>query len=130
MQAKGFELVEPRSEADLQLSFTIGSREKISATSYPDPYWPYYGGWGAGWGGGGYYMGMSSVDVRQYTEGILAIDLLDVATRKPVWHGKATREITKKRPENSEESLNEVVADILQYFPPAPEEGEPAATTE
>ena len=67
-------------------------------------------------------MGMgSTVSVRQYTEGILAIDIFDVDSRKPVWHGKATRELTRKRLEQPQELITEVVTDILQYFPPPAE---------
>ena len=70
--------------------------------------YPYYGGYGGG----------SNVDVQQYTEGTLAIDIYDVAEHDPVWHGVATKRITDKMRRNPDESLTEIVTEILQRFPP------------
>lgn len=101
--------------ADIAVAFTLGSRDKIQVNSYPEPYRPYYGGWR--WGGA-YYSGASQVDVRQYTEGVLSIDIYDVSQRKPVWHGTATKRITKKIRENPQQTINEIVPAILATFPP------------
>ena len=80
-------------------------------TSYPSTYRGVYrGGWGAPY--------HSEVDVRNYTEGVLAIDLFDVARRAPVWHGWAVKSITASERENPEPLINEIVAAILEEFPP------------
>ena len=121
MQAKGFTKVEDPESADFAVGFTVGSREKIKVNSYPEPYRPYYGGWGWGapyYGGYGGYGGGTNVDVQQYTEGTLAIDVYDVAEHKPVWHGIATKRITDKMRENPGETINEIVNEILLEFPP------------
>ena len=78
-----------------------------------------YGGWG--WGGRGYYGDSTystSTDVRQYTEGSLAVDLYDVATHKPAWHASAVRKITKKIRENPGDTVRGILGDMFASFPP------------
>lgn len=119
LEAKGFRKVDDPEAADFAVGFTTGSRDKIRVNSYPEPYRPYYGGWG--WGApyyGGYAGGGSNVDVQQYTEGTLAIDIYEVDEHKPVWHGVATKRITDKMRRNPDETLTEVVAELLERFPP------------
>ncbi|WP_439105601.1 DUF4136 domain-containing protein [Congregibacter sp.] len=119
MNAKGFTLTADAEAADFAIGFTSGARDKIKVNSYPEPYRPYYGGWG--WGApyyGGGYGGGSNVDVQQYTEGTLAIDIYDVAEHKPAWHGVATKRITDSMLRNPDETITEIVNEILEGFPP------------
>ena len=115
LQAKGFTKVDDPEKADFAVGFTVGARDKIRVNSYPEPYRPYYGRWG--WGGA-YYGGSPNVDVQQYTEGQLSIDVYDVAAHKPAWHGVATRRITDSMRRNPDETITEIVNDILVGFPP------------
>lgn len=115
LEAKGFRKVANPETADFAVGFTVGSRDKIRVNSYPEPYRPYYGGWG--WGGP-YFAGASNVDVQQYTEGTLAIDIYDVTEHKPAWHGVATKRITDSMRRNPDDSVSEVVNEILTSFPP------------
>jgi len=120
LQGKGFRKLDNPEDADFTVGFTVGARDKIKVNSYPEPYRPYYGGYG-GWGApyyGGGYGGGTNVDVQQYTEGTLAIDIYDVAEHKPVWHGVATKRITDKMRQNPEETVTEIVSEILMGFPP------------
>ncbi len=118
--ARGFERVADRESADVAIAFTIGGRDKIQVNSYPEPYRPYYGGgYRGGWGGSYYGYGMSTTtSVQQYTEGTLAIDIYDVKDHKPIWHGKATKRITSKMQKNPQETITEIVTQILANFPP------------
>lgn len=117
LTARGFTRIADREAADIAVAFTVGGREKIQVNSYPEPYRPYYGGYGRGWGGA-YYATPTSTSVHQYTEGTLLIDIYDVSEHKPVWHGKATKRITNKMQENPQETINKIVANILATFPP------------
>jgi hypothetical protein len=121
LAARGFTRVSNPEEADLAVGFTLGGREKIQVDSYPEFYRGGYGGWG--WGGGyhgGYGgYGAQSVDVRQYTEGVLSVDIYDPQERRPVWHGRATGRITKKMQENPEQVLEKVLGNIFATFPPS-----------
>jgi len=120
LTARGINRVANPESADIAIAFTIGGRDKIQVNSYPEPYRPYYGGgYRGGWGGSYYGYGMSaSTSVQQYTEGTLAIDIYEVTSHKPVWHGKATKRITDKMQENPQETITEIVTEILASFPP------------
>jgi len=119
LSARGFTLVADREAADIAVGFTIGGREKIQVNSYPAAYQPYYGGYGRGWGGAYYGVGMSTTtSVQQYTEGTLSVDLYEVATHQPVWHGSATKRITSKMEKDPRETVNEIMVEILASFPP------------
>lgn len=115
LQAKGFTKADHPEEADFAVGFTIGARDKIRVNSYPAPYRPNYGGWG--WGGP-YYAGSSNVDVQQYTEGTLAIDIYDVQEHKPAWHGVTTKRITDSMRRNLDESVHNLIVEVLGGFPP------------
>jgi hypothetical protein len=117
LSARGFTRVADRESADIAVGFTVGGREKIQVNSYPEPYRPYYGGYGRGWGGA-YYATPTSTTVRQYTEGTLSVDIYDVSEHKPIWHGIATKRITDKMQENQQETINEIMTEILASFPP------------
>ena len=105
LAARGFTRVSNREEAHLAVGFTLGGREKIQVDSYPEFYRGGYGG--------------QSVDVRQYTEGVLSVDIYDPQERRPVWHGRATGQITKKMQENPTPALEKVLGRIFATFPPS-----------
>ena len=120
LTARGYEKV-AREDADFGVSFTVGSREKIRVDDFPEPYRGRWG-WGVGYYGTYGSVGMESrVDVDQYTEGVLAIDIFDSAKRAPVWHSVATKRLTIKMLENPEASIREAVQLILAGFPPGEE---------
>ena len=71
------------------------------------------------WGWGGMYYGYEmETTVRQYTRGMLAIDVFDVAERRPVWHGVAEKRITESDREDAAATIREAVNAILDGFPP------------
>jgi hypothetical protein len=57
--------------------------------------------------------------VRQYREGTLSIDIFDVKSHRPVWHGWAKKELSRKDIEQSEQPIKHAVAAVLEKFPPA-----------
>ena len=119
LMAKGYKQVDKPKSADFVLSFTVGSREKISVNSYPTMSMGYSTGYPGHWGwGGAYHCCASDTQVRQYTTGILAIDVFDVKERRPVWHGAASKTINEKDRENIEKTVKGAVDAILGGFPP------------
>jgi hypothetical protein len=108
--AKGFELIGAREQADFAISFTVGARDTIGVNDYP----AYYRG---PWRWQGPYFGRN-VDVNVYTEGTLAIDVFDNATRQPVWHGWARKRITEGDVDDPAPTINAAVQAILAEFPP------------
>ena len=120
---KGFTLVPDADAADFALAFTVGSREEIKVDSYPSMTAGYAGygyprHWGA-WGGPYYGYGMET-NVRQYTKGMLAIDVFDVSEHRPVWHGVATKTINESDRKEADKTIRDAVAAILAGFPPTP----------
>lgn len=105
---KGFTCVADPEAADFTVDFTVGARDRLDVSPYP---WPYAGAVRAGWWGG-------QVDVRQYQEGMLAIDVFDAHSQKPVWHGSAKKEIVQSDVDHAEATIREVVTELFAAFPP------------
>lgn len=111
--AKGYQLVDDAEQADFAISYTMGSREKIKVDSLPITYrtnfmWGhrYYGGIGIG----------SDTRVRNYTEGKLAIDVYDVKSHQPVWHGWAVKRIASSEQDNPSKAIKMVVEQVVAQF--------------
>jgi hypothetical protein len=121
LKAKGFNYTNDLEAADFALSFTVGSRDEIKVDSYPSMTggyggYGYPGHWG-GWGGAYYGYG-TETSVRQYTKGMLAIDIFDVEEHRPVWHGVATKTIYDSDRKKLTETVNAAVNSIMVGFPP------------
>jgi hypothetical protein len=119
---KGYRLIADVDSADFALSFTIGSRDEIKVDSYPSMSAGYGGvGYPRRWGswGGAYYGYGTETTVRQYTEGMLAIDVFDVEDRRPVWHGVASKKISDSDRKDSGATVQAAVDAILVGFPPS-----------
>ncbi len=108
--AKGYRRAESRDTADLVVSFTIGSQEKVRTNSTPGRSSTYY----SAYGGGAWYGG-ASVRTYTYVEGTLVLEFYDRATRHAVWAGWASKRLSKS--DDSEETLQRAVAAIFEEFP-------------
>jgi len=107
---KGYQLISDPEKADFTISYTVGSRDKIKVNSYPVSYRTGYGRWGRS-------MSMASqTSVRQYKEGRLAIDVFDVKTHQPAWHGYAVKRISSADKENKEQVIKEIVHSVVAQF--------------
>jgi Domain of unknown function (DUF4136) len=112
---RGYALAPDASAADFAVDFTIGSRARMDVRTYPTPYW---GGWYSGPGWWGYPYWGSAIDVRQYREGTLSIDVFDARSHRPVWHGWAKKELSESDLAQSEGPIREAVQTVLAKFPP------------
>lgn len=113
---KGYKLVSDVTTADLAISYTVGSRNQIQVDSYPATFQGGFG-WGRGYYGRYGSIGMSTeTHVRNYTQGELAIDVYDVKSKQPAWHGWATKKITQDDKENIGTLINLVVTSTLANF--------------
>jgi hypothetical protein len=113
--AKGYRFAKQPNTADFVLSFTVGSREEIRVDSYPSMGPAYGGRWG--WGGSYYGYGTETT-VRQYTKGMLAVDIFSVRQRRPVWHSVASKKISEDDRDNASTTIDAAVAAIIAGFPP------------
>jgi hypothetical protein len=107
---RGYEKRSDPDAADLVMSFSLGTRERVEVDSYPAQGGYHYGRRGppSGW----------VSDVYQYTEGTLAIDLFDGRTDRAVWHGWATRQVDPSTdPAQRRKRVDQAVDAILAQFP-------------
>jgi hypothetical protein len=109
MNGKGYnEVSDPESA-----SMAVGSRDQIKVDTYPSSF-------STGYSRRGYYYGYNTgteTRVRQYTEGQLAVDIFDVASHNPAFHGVASKKITDSDRENQQEVLNAIASEALAGLP-------------
>lgn len=107
MAAKGFTLA--AENPDVLVVYHTGLANKVDVTDWG---YTYHGSY---WGGS---MGRS-VDVYQYTEGTLIVDIVDARDKELVWRGSATGVVEPGRsPEQIEARINDVVGRIFAKYPP------------
>ncbi len=122
LQSKGFQFVDDASDADFVVAYTVGARDKIEVRErevieYYSPTWR----WGYQYVGVAYPLGFPRTEVttREYTEGSLAIDIFDTERKSPVWHGSASKRLSRSELRgNSAETTRSAVETILAGFPP------------
>ncbi len=79
-----------------------------------------YGGY-YGWGGWGGAYGTTSVNVSNYIEGTLLVDIVDGGTKQLAWRGLASKALfPDTKPEKVEQIINKAVTQMFAKFPPKP----------
>ena len=108
LAAKGMTLV--TENPDVLVMYYTGIDNKIEVQDYGYTYPRYgYGGW---YGGG-------QVDVYEYNEGTLIVDLIDAKSDQLVWRGTATKVIDETASaQEREANLNEVISKLFAQYPP------------
>lgn len=91
--AKGF--TKAAEGGDLSVIITLGAKDKTDIET---------------WGRFG-----RQVDVHQYTEGQLSVDVFDTKTKQPLWHGQATESFSST-PDAAK--LEKVTGQVMAQFPP------------
>jgi hypothetical protein len=123
LSRKGFRYVSDPDEANMVISFTIGSRDQIKVDQYPASYQMGYGSYYRPWGYGFGPVYGTETRVRQYTEGQLAIDIFDVKSKTPAFHGSSSTRITDADRSDPELLTAQIVAETLSSFPPGNNNG-------
>lgn len=120
LTAKGYRYTEQLNSADFAVSFTVGTRDGTDLIQVPDYFAQTRSRWAWGnvyWPGPGFPT-LNRTEVREYTEGTLAIDIYDVAKRAPVWHSAGTRNLTRAELRGEANNSSEAITAILSGFPP------------
>lgn len=110
--SKGYTFVADRDPADFVVSYTIGSREKIRASSYPVGF---RGSWG--WHVHDSYYRVREYEEHSYTEGTLSVDIFDGESKQPVWHGWAQKVITDSDRRDPSVIIQDGVTRLFESFP-------------
>ena len=117
LMRKGF--TETNNNPDLMVNATTIFEDKkrvIANTDYYNVggyYRPY--AWGPYSLGG--VNGVTTVNVYDYIDGSLIIDILDTARKQLIWQGTGNKEIDKPS-SNPDATINEAVTKIMESFPP------------
>jgi len=107
LTAKGYTVSE-NADFGVALYFTLKTKTNVQSYGY-------------GYGYGGYWgrPGYGGVDVTQYDEGTLVIDIIDMAKKELVWRGTGTGVLNPNATvEERTANINNAVAQILGQFPP------------
>lgn len=115
-KTKGYQLVSNAEKADFTISYTVGNRDKIKVSNYPTSYNSGFG-WGRGYYGGLFGSHLhNETNIHQYTEGKLAIDVYDVKSHQPAWHGWAIKRMTVHDKEAPSLAIKDVVNQVVSQF--------------
>jgi len=98
---------------DLLIDIKVTADRKQTATATTD----YYGrGYRYRWGGG---FSSTNIDVHDYIEGTIFIDLISTASNQLVWQGRGVGTISQDvKPEKREKRINKAVTKIFSKYPP------------
>lgn len=96
---------------DVLVSLFTKSRERVDVND------SFYGGFYSGYYYPWYY-GRTPVNVSQYTEGTLFIDIIDAKQKDLIWQGVGTGALSTRSVERKIERINEFVKEIMAKYPP------------
>ena len=116
------------TEADFVVSLTVGSRIRVQ--QYYNDYGYSYRGYRHGFTRYGYsrfgYAGYrypgyghfgSTASVRTFTEGSLVVDIFDNRSKEAIWHGSASKRLSRKDKDNATQLIDQAIATLLTEFP-------------
>jgi hypothetical protein len=94
---------------DLYVTYHTGVEDKINVTDWGYTYSYDYWGWQD-----------RRMDVYQYEQGTLVVDLIDAKTKELVWRGWATKTLeTNPSPDKIQSTIQSAVYKILAEYPPS-----------
>jgi hypothetical protein len=115
LSAKGFRRIET-GEPDLLAVYQAAVNRETQWNTY-DMGGPW--GWGGWYGWGGYGGGMSTTTSSTIHVGTLNLDFYDVAIKKQVWRGAATKTLDPpKDPAKLQSRMDKAAKRLLKNFPP------------
>ena len=120
LHEKGYRKVDA-DEADFVIAFSLGAREQVRVQQFYINFgYAYYGHFrgfsrfgirfGPRFGGVG-----PVVNTRTFNEGTLVLDVFDTSNRQAIWHGRATRRLS--RDDTGPELIEDAITTLLAEFP-------------
>ena len=111
------------TEADFVVSFTVGSRVRVQQyyNDYGYSYRGYHHGFTRygysrfGYAGYGHYG--STASVYTFTEGSLVVDIFDNRSKEAIWHGSASKRLSRKDKDNATQLIDQAIASLFIEFP-------------
>lgn len=106
LNAKG--LTRDQTDPDILLTYHVGVEDKVDVTDWGYRY------------SGQYYGYQRDIQLYQYHEGTLIIDMIDAKTMQLVWRASGTKTVDENpAPEQLDKRINDAVGRILASYPPA-----------
>ena len=111
------------AEADFVVSFTVGSRVRVQQyyNNYGYSYHGYHHGFTrygyAGYGYPGYGHYGSTASEYTFTEGSLVVDIFDNRSKEAIWHGSASKRLSRKDKDNATQLIDQAIASLFIEFP-------------
>jgi hypothetical protein len=101
--------MKPADDPDVLVIYHLGSEDKLQVTDWGYRYSDYY------WGYGG-----RQIDVYEYTQGTLVIDVIDAESKNMIWRGIGQKVIdqTQRSPEEVQEKIDQIINKIMASYPP------------
>jgi hypothetical protein len=104
--------------ADLYVAYQASVSTEKQVNTFDTGY-GYGGGWYGPYGYGGWSGGSSTSTTMTIYNGTIVVDSYDVATKKLVWRGAASKTIdVKAKPEKREKNLAKAMDKLFKNFPP------------
>jgi len=105
LQSQGYAL--STEDPDFLVALHSASKDKTNVTDWG------YGMGRRGWAGG------RDIDVTQYTEGTIFVDIVDPASRQLVWRGTATSAVDDSAsPDKQNKQFAQIASRLFSNFPP------------
>lgn len=97
---------------DFLVAWSVSRRDRIRATDWGGYRGPYRDRWTG-------YSDVRTVDVVEYEEGTLVVDVVDPSSDRLVWRGTGSRALEgSMTPERADAIVRDAVESILAGFPP------------
>lgn len=113
---RGYKLA---ANPDFLVNFGGKLDDKLRVSSRPAMIGPAYGYYGYRRGFYDPWGGYDTVDVDQYTQGTLNIDIVDAASKRLVWEAVAVGRVTEEVRDDIPAAVRAVVPQMLEKFPSA-----------
>ena len=125
MEVRGFSFVENPAEADLLINFHTDVAEQFRVRSTPthwhgSSFWSHRRGFYDPWPGHRGWPSHSTLEVDQFAEGSLSVDIVAAGTNMLVWEGVASQRLTQRTLNELGPALDNAVHEIFQRFPVPP----------
>jgi hypothetical protein len=116
LAAKGFTTSD---QPDVWIDLNIKAQQKQSATATSSPSYGYGYGYGGRYGYGGGFS-TTTINVENYVEGTLFVDMIDYNKKVLVWQGRAVKTIDPDlSSDRREANIKAAVKQIFTKYPPA-----------
>lgn len=101
-------------QPDVWIDLKLKAQQKQTQTLTSQPTYGY--GYAYRWGGG---FSTSTIQVENYVEGTLFIDIIDTSRKQLVWQGRGVGTVdTDASSSERQKNINRAVARIFEHYPP------------